>query len=113
MMQLRQQMVCVVDLRRLYGMPPLDDLSERKILILEHEGESFGLVVDGVDSIMTVSDRQRRPSPKLTRNDGVAGDMRRDLNEVLEVPDEGGVERVICLFDKERFAATLREQLGG
>jgi purine-binding chemotaxis protein CheW len=113
MMQLRQQMVCVVDLRRLYGMPALDDLSERKILILEHEGESFGLVVDGVDSIMTVSDRQRRPSPKLTRNDGVAGDMRRDLNEVLEVSDEGGVERVICLFDKERFAATLREQLGG
>lgn len=113
MMQLRQQMVCVVDLRRLYGMPALEDLSERKILILEHEGESFGLVVDGVDSIMTVSDRQRRPSPKLTRNEGLAGDMRRDLNEVLEVPDENGVERVICLFDKERFAATLREQLGG
>jgi len=113
MMQLRQQMVCVVDLRRLYGMPALDDLSERKILILEHEGESFGLVVDAVDSIMTVSDRQRRPSPKLTRSDGVVGDMRRDIGDVLEVPDENGVERVICLFDKERFAATLREQLGG
>jgi len=112
MMQLRQQMVCVVDLRRLYGMPALEELGERKVLILEHEGESFGLVVDGVDSIMTVSDRQRRPSPKLTRTDGAAGDMRRDLNEVLEVPDEHGVERVICLFDKERFAATLRAQLG-
>jgi len=113
MMQLRQQMVCVVDLRRLYGMPALDDLAERKILIVEHEGESFGLVVDGVDSIMTVSDRQRRPSPKLARNEGLAGDMRRDLNEVLEVPIDTGGERVICLFDKARFAATLREQLGG
>jgi len=113
MMQLRQQMICVVDLRRLYGMPALEDLSERKILILEHEAESFGLVVDAVDSIMTVSDRQRRPAPKLTRNDGMAGDMRRDLGDVLEVPDEHGVERVICLFDKARFAATLRDQLGG
>jgi len=116
MMQLRQQMLCVVDLRRLYGMAPLDDPSERRILVVEHEGESFGLVVDRVDSILTLSDRERRPAPTLGRNGGGNGagapDMRRNVGEVLAVAGEDdGAERIVCLFDRARFAATLRARL--
>ena len=116
MMQLRQQMLCVVDLRRLYGMAPLEDQSERRILVVEHEGESFGLVVDRVDSILTLSDRERRPAPTLGRNGGGNGagaaDMRRDVGEVLALAgEEGGAERIVCLFDRARFAATLRARL--
>jgi purine-binding chemotaxis protein CheW len=116
MMQVRQQMVCVIDLRSLYGMAPLEDRSGCRILVLEHEGERFGLVVDRVDTILSLPDSQRRPSPQLLRVNGPE-DMRRDAAEVLEVPGEDGrmdgQERVRTLLDKERFLATLRGQLGG
>ncbi|WP_051971493.1 chemotaxis protein CheW [Massilia sp. 9096] len=113
MMQLRQQMICVVDLRRLYGMAPGPEseaeLAERRVLVLEHEGERYGVVVDRVDSILNLADSQRRPSPKLLRQNGPQ-DMRQDAGEVLEVPGEGG-EEVRTLFDKARFMATLRAAL--
>lgn len=110
MMQVRQQMVCVVDLRTLYGMAPLEDRSGCRVLVLEHEGERFGLVVDRVDTILSLPDSQRRPSPQLLRVNG-PDDMRRDAVEVLEVPGEDGREDVLTLLDKERFLATLRQQL--
>lgn len=110
MMQVRQQMVCVIDLRTLYGMAPLEDRSGCRILVLEHEGERFGLVVDRVDTILSLPDSQRRPSPQLLRVNG-PDDMRRDAAEVLEVPGEDGREDVRTLLDKERFLATLRGQL--
>jgi purine-binding chemotaxis protein CheW len=111
MMQVRQQMICVVDLRRLYGMPPApaDTSAERRVLVLEHEGERYGVIVDRVDSILSLADSQRRPSPQLLRQNGPA-DMRQDAAEVLEVPGEGG-DRVLTLFDKARFMATLRAVL--
>lgn len=111
MMQVRQQMVCVIDLRVLYGMAPLADQGARRILVLEHEGERFGLIVDRVDTILSLPDSQRRPSPQLLRVNG-PDDMRRDAGEVLEVPGEDGRDSVLTLLDKERFVATLREQLG-
>jgi len=112
MMQVRQQMVCVIDLRRLYGMAPLEDKSACRILVLEHEGERFGLIVDRVDTILSLPDTQRRPSPQLLRVNGPT-DMRRDSAEVLEVPGVEGREDVLTLLDKERFLGSLREQLGG
>lgn len=111
MMQVRQQMVCVIDLRVLYGMAPLEDRSGCRILVLEHEGERFGLIVDRVDTILSLPDSQRRPSPQLLRVNG-PDDMRRDAGEVLEVPNVEGRDDVLTLLDKERFLATLRAQLG-
>lgn len=110
MMQVRQQMVCVVDLRTLYGMAPLADRSACRILVLEHEGERFGLVVDRVDTILSLPDSQRRPSPQLLRVNG-PDDMRRDAAEVIEVPGVDGRDDVLTLLDKERFLATLRQSL--
>jgi len=111
MLQVRQQMVCVIDLRRLYGMPVLEDRSACKVLVLEHEGERFGLIVDRVDTILSLPDSQRRPSPQLLRVNGPQ-DMRRDSTEVLEVPGDDGRDDILTLLDKERFLETLKAQLG-
>ncbi|QJE01920.1 chemotaxis protein CheW [Massilia forsythiae] len=126
MVQLRQQMICVIDLRTLYGMAPLEAQAgettagepaagepgaERRVLVLEHEGECYGVVVDRVDSLLTLPDSQRRPAPRLARTGDPAADMRRDLDEVLEVPGEHGTDTVVSLFDKTRFFATLRARL--
>jgi len=115
MMQLRQQMVCVIDLRRLYGMAPLPadhDNAERRILVLEHGDERYGIIVDRVDTILSLPDSQRRPSPQLLKLNG-PDDMRRDAGEVIEVPAKEGAagNAVLTLFDKGRFIETLRAQL--
>lgn len=108
MLNLRQKMISVIDLRRLYGMPPLDDPADRRILVLERGEERYGVIVDRVDSIVHLPDSARRPSPKLMRAQGGAPDMRSDVNEVLEVA-EG---EVLSLFDREVFFERLAVALG-
>lgn len=117
MMQLRQRMICVIDLRRMYGMPAQACLdaaaqAERRVLVLDHGDERYGVIVDRVDSILSLPDSQRRPSPALLRLNG-PDDMRRDAGEVLEVPGEGGKETVLTLFDKGRFLESLKGHLNG
>lgn len=115
MMHLRQQMICLVDLRRLYGMPDQPEdatAAERRVLVLEHEGERYGVIVDRVDSILSLPDSRRRLSPQLLRVNGPQ-DMRRDAAEVLDVPGDDGGDAVLTLFDKGRFVATLRAALDG
>ena len=107
MLNLRQQMISVIDLRRLYAMPPLDDTGDCKILVLERGSERYGVIVDRVDSIVHLPASARRPSPKLLRAGGGVTDMRSDVSEVLEL--EGGAVR--SLFDKEAFFATLERAL--
>nr|WP_314543998.1 chemotaxis protein CheW [uncultured Massilia sp.] len=117
MMQLRQQMICVIDLRRMYGMPAQECADaaaegERRVLVLDHGDERYGVIVDRVDSILSLPDSQRRPSPALLRLNG-PDDMRRDAGEVLEVPGEEGKDTVLTLFDKGRFLETLKGHLNG
>jgi purine-binding chemotaxis protein CheW len=107
MLNLRQQMISVIDLRRLYGMAALEDTAECRILVLERGDERYGVIVDRVDSIVHLPASARRPSPKLLRAGGGVTDMRTDVSEVLELPD-GAVK---SLFDREAFFATLERVL--
>ncbi|QCP14548.1 chemotaxis protein CheW [Pseudoduganella umbonata] len=107
MLHLRQQMISVIDLRRLYGMPPLDDAAECRILVLERGSERYGVIVDRVDSIVHLPASARRPSPKLLRAGGGVTDMRTDVSEVLELPDGS----VMSLFERDAFFATLERAL--
>ncbi len=103
MLNLRQQMISVIDLRVLYGMAPLDCTADCRILVLEQGNERYGVIVDRVDSIVNLPDSARRPSPKLLRAGGGIADMRSDVNEVLELA--GG--EVLSLFERDTFFAKL------
>ncbi len=109
MLNLRQQMISVIDLRKLYGMPALADTGECRILVLERGGERYGVIVDRVDSIVHLPASARRLSPKLLRVGGGVTDMRSDVGEVLELP--GGEVR--SLFDRETFFGKLARVLEG
>lgn len=107
MLNLRRQMVSIIDLRRLYGMPPLDDTGECRILVLERGAERYGVIVDRVDSIVHLPASARRASPKLLRAGGDIVDMRSSVSEVLELPDG----TVMHLFDRAAFLARLEAAL--
>src|SRR6202008_3718980 len=59
MLNLRQQMISVIDLRSLYQMPQRASDTPGKILIIERGEDRYGLLVDAVENIMTVNDSQR------------------------------------------------------
>lgn len=81
-------MVTVIDVRAMYGMPPYEDPTHAKILIVEHRGEKYGLVVDAVDNIVTIESGSRIPVPAmLTRQLG--NGWGNGMTEAVELPGRG------------------------
>ncbi|MBB5606215.1 MULTISPECIES: chemotaxis protein CheW [unclassified Janthinobacterium] len=83
-LNLRQQMISIIDLRQLYAMAPLADESAAKILIIERGDERYGFLVDAVDNIMTISDSQRFAAPHIIRT-GTHDDLRSEMDEMIDI----------------------------
>ena len=57
----RGDVLTTVSLRQLLGLPPNDGAQD--ILVLENSGGSFGLLVDSVGEVLTVSSTDHEPNP--------------------------------------------------
>ena len=64
---LRGQVIPVVDLRKRFGLPPLDDREGSRLLILSVAGQPLGLIVDEVTEMITVPLRELKPPPRGVR----------------------------------------------
>jgi purine-binding chemotaxis protein CheW len=112
MLNLRQQMISVIDLRALYHMAPHDGGTPGKILIIERGEERYGLLVDAVENIMTVNDSQRFSAPQLIRNQSGGNDMRGEMTEVIDIDGDGETaRRTLSVFECERLLQRLAQQL--
>ena len=103
-LNLRHQMISVIDLRRLLGMPPASDPTACKILIVERGAEQYGLIVDAVENIVTISAGERRPSPRL-----LAGDdgVRCHVPEVLDITGPDGAAETLNVFEPDTLFSLL------
>ncbi|WP_371869581.1 chemotaxis protein CheW [Duganella flavida] len=111
MLNLRKQMVTVIDLRGLYGMPPLEDASQSKILVVERGDECYGLLVDAVENIMTIADNKRFGAPKMMRNPNSQGDPRSEMDEVIDIEGEGGAHQTLSVFECARLLERLAKEI--
>jgi purine-binding chemotaxis protein CheW len=59
----RGDVLTTVSLRRLLGLPPRE--GPQDILVLESAGGCFGLLVDSVGEVLTVSSAEYEPNPSL------------------------------------------------
>ena len=59
----RGDVLTTVSLRQLLGLPPKD--GKQDILVLESEGSCFGLLVDSVGEVLTVSAAEYEPNPSI------------------------------------------------
>lgn len=103
-LNLRQQLISLVDLRRLYGMAPGEGAG--KVLVIERGDERYGLVVDAVCDIVTVDDGKRYATPSLMKKPGEQC-LSAESNEVLELPQADGSTHSTCLLDLERVLARI------
>ncbi|MFX1764359.1 chemotaxis protein CheW [Paraburkholderia sp. A1RI-2L] len=87
-LNLRGVLVTVIDVRSMYAMPPYEDLARAKILIVEHRGEKYGLLVDSVEDIVTLNGSAQLTMPEMfTRAAGTQ--TRGDMREAVELPGQG------------------------
>jgi purine-binding chemotaxis protein CheW len=107
-LHLRRELLTVIDVRAMYGMPPYEDLTQAKILIVEHRGEKYGLVVDAVDNIVTIDAASRIPVPAmLTRQLG--NGWGNGMTEAVELPGRGTLMLIDLATLCERVASAAAE----
>ncbi|QGZ63995.1 chemotaxis protein CheW [Paraburkholderia acidisoli] len=104
-LNLRGVLVTVIDVRAMYAMPPYEDLARAKILIVEYEGEKYGLLVDSVEDIVTLNNAAQMTVPSmLTRGEGLH--VRNDMREAVELPGQG----TVMLFEPAAVCARVAEE---
>jgi len=118
MLNLRQQMISVIDLRSLYGMAPAQATGETKILVVERTGElgveKFGLMVDAVQNIMTIEDSRRFTAPRIMRGADSNGPSS-DMPDVIDIESdgEGGTQQhqTLSVFECDRLLQRLAQEV--
>lgn len=63
LMNLRGNIITVIDLRRLFGLPPLQDETTGMHLVVQTAGEAISLFVDRMSTIVEVTAEQLLPPP--------------------------------------------------
>jgi purine-binding chemotaxis protein CheW len=81
---LRGSVIPVVDLRKRFGLPPVEHKESARLLILSIAGQPLGLIVDEVTEMITVPLRELKPPPRGVRM--VGGEYMVGLCLVREVP---------------------------
>src|SRR3546814_7708589 len=95
---LRGQVVTVIDLRRYLELPeqPLD--AETRIIVVAHDGETFGLLVDRIGEVSKIALAAIKPLPALHR----------DGNRYGFVGMVGRQDVLLTLLDVEALFAAMR-----
>ena len=76
-------------------------------VVIDHDG-----LMNAVETIMTVEDSQRYAAPRLMRNQQCGGDLRGEMDEVINLPIEGSdAQRTLSVFECERLLARLAQEL--
>ena len=95
----REQVVAVVDLRRLFGLPPQEVSRRTKWIILETSEMLVGVVVDAVLDVFSSAEDEQREVPVLDerhRSRGITSAYRHH-------------ERLVFLLDAERLVEPAME----
>lgn len=83
-------LIAVIDLRSHYGMGPMQDAEQRKILVVRHEGHTYGLEVDSVESIVSIDPAEKITVPSLVATH-MDAELRKDMHQVVESAEHGTV----------------------
>jgi purine-binding chemotaxis protein CheW len=87
-LNLRRELITVIDVRSLYAMPAHPDLARAKVLVVEHHDEKYGLVVDALDNIVTIDAADRIGVPAILMQQAANG-LLSSLKEAVELPGRG------------------------
>jgi purine-binding chemotaxis protein CheW len=87
---LRGEVLPVVDQRRRFDMPALGDATRRRVVVVRSERHRAGLIVDGVSDVLRVPAGSLEPAPQLTDQVG------RLVRGVVNLP---AAKRMVLVLD--------------
>ncbi len=97
MVNLRGELVTIINAHELYQLGEPDSSATKKVLVFECDETKYGLVVDSVDSILPFSsaDAMAIPSSAQSSANSTIGE---DVKQAIMLPRQGGKE-TICILD--------------
>lgn len=87
---LRGEVLPVIDQRRRFEMPPLGNLDARRLVVIRTERHRAGLIVDSVSDVLRSSANAIEPAPELTE------ETSRLVRGVVNLPS---ADRIVLLLD--------------
>ncbi len=90
---LRGKVIPVVSLRKKFGLPEEEDTAKKRIMIMDIQGVTIGLIVDSVNEVLRISSDIVEPPPAMTSS--VSSEF---IWGIAKLED-----RLIILLDMDRF----------
>ena len=109
MLNLRSNLVTIIDTRNLYQMPGAGAVaitSDTKVLIFEKDGERFGLVVDFLESILTIDQDKKFKVPTIVTQQ-VQKQFQNDIKEIVSVA-MGEKESALIILNMESVSERIK-----
>lgn len=97
---LRGKVIPIVSLRKFFGLPEEEDRSRQKIMIMDIQGVTMGLIVDAVSEVLRISTNIVEPPPAMTYS--VSTEF---ISGIAKLED-----RLIILLDMDRLIGKEESQ---
>ncbi len=101
---LRGEVLPVIDQRRRFDMPALDPGATRRLVVVRTADHRAGIIVDGVSHVLRTSQDMIEPAPDL------AGEENRLVSGVVNLPAEA---RMVLLLDPNELLTRTEQSLLG
>lgn len=115
-MNLRGKLITIIDTRKIYNMKVNEDDQHKKILIFEQNSESFGLIVDEVETILNIDQDRKMDVPTLLTSK-IRDQFGEDIKEIVTVPniheneEEEKSETVLVVLNISPLISRLSKKL--
>lgn len=110
MLNLRGELVFVVNLKKYYNLKDSEDLSDSKILVLNHDGLKIGIIVDDILEILKTDREDISIAPKLASSKIILT-MKNHIDDILLLKRDSGnganKSSVIITLNAERLLGSL------
>lgn len=106
---LRGEMVMIVDSRTMYQKNKNENESKSKVLIFKIEGAHFGLVVDSVQAIITFGENDKIKLPEMMYSEK-AGQHPVDILEAVQYTSHDQASQVMLILDAKLIAKRILDR---
>lgn len=110
MINLRGNLITIVNLRKLYGINQLPAPEiEKKVIILKIDQDFIGLVVDSVESIAQISFSDKMRLPDIFMK-GAMGHFQQDVQEIVEINSDSNEikSKALIILDKNKMLVRIQ-----
>jgi len=110
-LNLRGKLITIIDTRTLYAMEMKSEYnSQSKILIFECGDERFGLIVDSVESIVTVDEDKKMKVPSLMVK-SVQEQFDKDIKEIISFKQNDDKESILVILNIEPVTQRIKQSV--